>query len=87
MRRILLEYDSDIVDKLSSALGYVPVIYTFNEMFNKYKKSLKKNKKYLATEEMFSLDYITPLYVLKKCIWVDVDDVEKVRNLNIVEVC
>lgn len=87
MTRIILEYDSDIVNKLSLALGYVPVVYTFNEMFDKYKKSIKKNKKYLATEEMFSLDYTTPLYILKKCIWVDVNDIEKISKLNVLEVC
>ena len=47
----IVEYENNIQNKLSKLLGYSPTIYTFEDIFSKYKNSTKK--KYLATEEIF----------------------------------
>ena len=76
----IVEYENNIQNKLSKLLGYSPTIYTFEDMFSKYKNSTKK--KYLATEEIFSLDYDTTLSDLKKSIWISInnEDISKIRS-------
>lgn len=87
--QVIVEYEENLVNEVTLALGYVPIIFTFNEMFDKYKKTLKKSKRYLATEEMFSLDYTTPLYILKRCVWINIDkeDLSKLKEIDIEEIC
>ena len=82
----IVEYENNIQNKLSKLLGYSPTIYTFEDIFSKYKNSTKK--KYLATEEIFSLDYDTTLSDLKKSIWVSIneEDISKIKD-KILEVC
>lgn len=77
---VIVEYESNIQNKVSNLLGYTPVIYTFEDMFSKYKNSTKK--KYLATEEIFSLAYDTTLSDLKKSIWISInnEDISKIRS-------
>ena len=76
----IVEYENNIQNKLSKLLGYSPTIYTFEDIFSKYKNSTKK--KYLATEEIFSLDYDTTLSDLKKSIWISInnEDISKIRS-------
>ena len=84
----IVEYENNIQNKLSKLLGYSPTIYTFEEIFSKYKNSTKK--KYLATEEIFSLAYDTTLSDLKRSIWVSMskEDISKVKNkIKILEIC
>ena len=84
----IVEYENNIQNKLSKLLGYSPTIYTFEDMFSKYKNSTKK--KYLATEEIFSLAYDTTLSDLKRSIWVSMskEDISKVKNkIKILEIC
>ena len=83
---VIVEYENNIQNKLSKLLGYSPTIYTFEDIFSKYKNSTKK--KYLATEEIFSLDYDTTLSDLKKSIWVSIneEDISKIKD-KILEVC
>lgn len=90
--QVIVEYNDEVVNNITLSLGYVPVIFTFSEMFDKYKKTLKKSKRNFATEEIFSLDYDTPLYDLKRSIWINVDkeDLQKLKDnkdINILEVC
>lgn len=82
----IVEYENNIQNKLSKLLGYSPTIYTFEDIFSKYKNSTKK--KYLATEEIFSLDYDTTLSDLKKSIWISInnEDISKIKD-KILEVC
>lgn len=84
----IVEYENNIQNKLSKLLGYSPTIYTFEDIFSKYKNSTKK--KYLATEEIFSLAYDTTLSDLKRSIWVSMskEDIPKVKNkIKILEIC
>lgn len=84
----IVEYENNIQNKLSKLLGYSPTIYTFEDIFSKYKNSTKK--KYLATEEIFSLAYDTTLSDLKRSIWVSMskEDISKVKNkIKILEIC
>ena len=84
----IVEYENTIQNKLSKLLGYSPTIYTFEDIFSKYKNSTKK--KYLATEEIFSLAYDTTLSDLKRSIWVSMskEDISKVKNkIKILEIC
>ena len=84
----IVEYENNIQNKLSKLLGYSPTIYTFEDIFSKYKNSTKK--KYLATEEIFSLAYDTTLSDLKRSIWVYMskEDISKVKNkIKILEIC
>ena len=82
----IVEYENNIQNKLSKLLGYSPTIYTFEDIFSKYKNSTKK--KYLATEEIFSLDYNTTLFDLKRSIWVSInnEDLSKIKD-KILEIC
>lgn len=82
----IVEYENNIQNKLSKLLGYSPTIYTFEDIFSKYKNSTKK--KYLATEEIFSLDYDTTLFDLKRSIWVSIndEDLSKIKD-KILEIC
>ena len=83
----IVEYENN-QNKLSKLLGYSPTIYTFEDIFSKYKNSTKK--KYLATEEIFSLAYDTTLSDLKRSIWVSMskEDISKVKNkIKILEIC
>ena len=85
---MLVIVKSEDQNKLSNLLGYDPIIYSFKEMFSKYKNSVKK--KYLATEEIFSLAYDTTLSDLKRSIWVSMskEDISKVKNkIKILEIC
>lgn len=85
---VIVEYESNIQNKVSDLLGYTPVIYTFEDMFSKYRNSTKK--KYLATEEMFSLSYDTTLSDLKRSIWISMneEDISKIKNnIKILEIC
>lgn len=85
---VIVEYENNIQNKLSKLLGYSPTIYTFEDIFSKYKNSTKK--KYLATEEIFSLAYDTTLSDLKRSIWVSMskEDISKVKNkIKILEIC
>ena len=77
---VIVKYENNIQNKLSKLLGYSPIIYTFEDIFSKYKNSTKK--KYLATEEIFSLDYDTTLSDLKKSIWISInnEDISKIRS-------
>ena len=77
---MLVIVKSEDQNKLSNLLGYDPIIYSFKEMFSKYKNSVKK--KYLATEEIFSLAYDTTLSDLKRSIWVSIneEDISKIKN-------
>ena len=84
----IVEYENNIQNKLFKLLGYSPTIYTFEDIFSKYKNSTKK--KYLATEEIFSLAYDTTLSDLKRSIWVSMskEDISKVKNkIKILEIC
>ena len=83
---VIVKYENNIQNKLSKLLGYSPIIYTFEDIFSKYKNSTKK--KYLATEEIFSLDYDTTLFDLKRSIWVSIND-EDLSKINdkILEIC
>ena len=84
----IVEYENNIQNKLSKLLGYSPTIYTFEDIFSKYKNSTKK--KYLATEVIFSLAYDTTLSDLKRSIWVSMskEDISKVKNkIKILEIC
>ena len=84
----IVEYENNIQNKLSKLLGYSPTIYTFEDIFSKYKNSTKK--KYLATEEIFSLAYDTTLSDLKRSIWVSMskEDISKIKNkIKILEIC
>ena len=85
---VIVEYENNIQNKLSKLLGYSPTIYTFEDIFSKYKNSTKK--KYLATEEIFSLAYDTTLSDLKRSIWVSIseEDISKIKNkIKILEIC
>ena len=85
---VIVKYENNIQNKLSKLLGYSPIIYTFEDIFSKYKNSTKK--KYLATEEIFSLAYDTTLSDLKRSIWVSMskEDISKVKNkIKILEIC
>ena len=83
---VIVKYENNIQNKLSKLLGYSPIIYTFEDIFSKYKNSTKK--KYLATEEIFSLAYNTTLSDLKKSIWVSIndEDISKIKD-KILEIC
>ena len=83
---MLVIVKSEDQSKLSNLLGYNPIIYPFKEIFSKYKNSVKK--KYLATEEIFSLAYDTTLSDLKKSIWVSIndEDISKIKD-KILEIC
>ena len=83
---VIVKYENNIQNKLSKLLGYSPTIYTFEDIFSKYKNSTKK--KYLATEEIFSLDYDTTLFDLKRSIWVSIndEDLSKIKD-KILEIC
>ena len=83
---MLVIVKSEDQSKLSNVLGYNPIIYPFKEIFSKYKNSVKK--KYLATEEIFSLAYNTTLSDLKKSIWVSIneEDISKIKD-KILEIC
>lgn len=83
---VIVKYENNIQNKLSKLLGYSPIIYTFEDIFSKYKNSTKK--KYLATEEVFSLDYDTTLFDLKRSIWVSIndEDLSKIKD-KILEIC
>ena len=83
---VIVKYENNIQNKLSKLLGYSPIIYTFEDIFPKYKTSTKK--KYLATEEIFSLDYDTTLFDLKRSIWVSInnEDLSKIKD-KILEIC
>lgn len=83
---MLVIVKSEDQSKLSNLLGYNPIIYPFKEIFSKYKNSVKK--KYLATEEIFSLAYNTTLSDLKKSIWVSIndEDISKIKD-KILEIC
>lgn len=83
---VIVKYENNIQNKLSKLLGYNPIIYPFKEIFSKYKNSVKK--KYLATEEIFSLAYNTTLSDLKKSIWVSIneEDISKIKD-KILEIC
>ena len=85
---VIVKYENNIQNKLSKLLGYSPIIYTFEDIFSKYKNSTKK--KYLATEEIFSLDYDTTLFDLKRSIWVSINDDELsmiTKKLKVLEIC
>ena len=85
---VIVKYENNIQNKLSKLLGYSPTIYTFEDIFSKYKNSTKK--KYLATEEIFSLAYDTTLSDLKRSIWVSIneEDISKIKNkIKILEIC
>ena len=85
---VIVKYENNIQNKLSKLLGYSPIIYTFEDIFSKYKNSTKK--KYLATEEIFSLAYDTTLSDLKRSIWVSIneEDISKIKNkIKILEIC
>ena len=85
---VIVKYENNIQNKLSKLLGYSPIIYTFEDIFSKYKNSTKK--KYLATEEIFSLAYDTTLSDLKKSIWVSINDDELsmiTKKLKVLEIC
>ena len=83
---MLVIVKSEDQSKLSNLLGYNPIIYPFKEIFSKYKNSVKK--KYLATEEIFSLAYNTTLSDLKKSIWVSIndEDISKIKD-KMLEIC
>ena len=83
---MLVIVKSEDQSKLSNLLEYNPIIYPFKEIFSKYKNSVKK--KYLATEEIFSLAYNTTLSDLKKSIWVSIneEDISKIKD-KILEIC
>ena len=83
---MLVIVKSEDQSKLSNLLGYNPIIYPFKEIFSKYKNSVKK--KYLATEEIFSLAYNTTLSDLKKSIWISIneEDISKIKD-KILEIC
>ena len=83
---VIVKYENNIQNKLSKLLGYSPIIYTFEDIFSKYKNSTKK--KYLATEEIFSLDYDTTLFDLKRSIWISIndEDLSKIKD-KILEIC
>ena len=85
---VIVEYESNIQNKVSNLLGYTPVIYTFEDMFSKYTNSTKK--KYLATEEIFSLSYDTTLSDLKRSVWISINDNELpiiTKKLKVLEIC
>ena len=85
---MLVIVKSEDQNKLSNLLGYDAIIYSFKEVFSKYKSAVKK--KYLATEEIFSLAYDTTLSDLKRSIWVSMskEDISKVKNkIKILEIC
>ena len=87
---VIVEYNNNILNILKELLGYSPIIYTFGEMFSKYKNSVKKGKKNLATEEIFSLSYDSLLSNLKKSIWVSIDKEELPlinKQLKVLEIC
>lgn len=87
---VIVEYNNNILNILKELLGYSPIIYTFGEMFSKYKNSVKKGKKNLATEEIFSLSYDSLLSDLKKSIWVSIDKEELPlinKQLKVLEIC
>ena len=83
---VIVKYENNIQNKLSKLLGYSPIIYTFEDIFSKYTNSTKKQ--YLATEEIFSLDYDTTLFDLKRSIWVSIndEDLSKIKD-KILEIC
>lgn len=85
---VIVEYENNIQNKVSNLLGYTPVIYTFEDMFSKYKNSTKK--KYLATEEIFSLAYDTTLSDLKRSVWISINEEDLLlvdKKLKILEIC
>ena len=87
---VIVEYNNNILNTLKELLGYSPIIYTFGEMFSKYKNSVKKGKKNLATEEIFSLSYDSLLSDLKKSVWVSIDKEELPlinKQLKVLEIC
>lgn len=85
---VIVEYENNIQNKLSKLLGYSPTIYTFEDIFSKYKNSTKK--KYLATEEIFSLAYDTTLSDLKRSVWISINEEDLLlvdKKLKILEIC
>ena len=86
----IVEYSDNVLNLLKELLGYSPITYTFGEMFFKYKNSVKKSKRNLATEEIFSLSYDSLLSDLKRSIWVSIDKEELPlinKQLKVLEIC
>ena len=68
-------------DKVIKKLGYTPIIYSFDDMYEKFKRKAKKPG--LATQEYFSLDYNSTLEDLRTYYWIDVSDISKIKDLVI----
>lgn len=84
----IVNYDD--LDKVNKILGYSPMIYSFGDMFAKFKNSVKKSLKNLATEEIFSLSYNSLLSDLKKAVWVSITEDELPilsKKVKILETC
>lgn len=88
--QVIVKYYGNLLKDVHNILGYTPIVYSFRDKFNSYVKSLKKNKKYLATEEAFSLDYDSTLADLKKSVWISISEKELPtikEHLDILEIC
>lgn len=71
-------------------LGYIPMIYSFNELFIQYKNKIKKTKRNFATEEFFSLSYDSLLRDLKESLFVQTNKEELPilqKYFKVIEVC
>ena len=79
--QIIVEYEDKIQNTLEKLLGYSPSIFTFEEVYSKYRNSFKNSKKYLTSEEMFSLSYDSTLSDLRKAVWITIDS----ENLPIIK--
>lgn len=88
---LIVKYSIGLIEKLTEILGYTPKYETFKEKFLQFTKTLKKNKKNLATEEIFSLDYDSLLSDLRESIWIYVDENKlpllKENKIEILEIC
>ena len=62
-------------------LGYTPIIYSFDDMYEKFKRKAKKPG--LATQEYFSLDYNSTLEDLRNCYWLEIPSISKIKDLVI----
>lgn len=85
---MLVIVKGDNLSQITKLLGYLPVTYTFGEMFNSFRNSIKKSSKNLATEEIFSLSYDSLLSDLKESVWISIyeEEIPLIKD-KILEIC
>lgn len=67
--------------KIINKLGYTPIFYSFNDIYEEFKRKAKKPG--LATEEYFSLDYNSTLEDLRTYYWINIPNISKIKDLVI----